>query len=344
MDFDGSGLVFIACQPRSGSTMLQRMLGAHSEIYTISEPWVMLHPLYALRENGIQTKYDAGLARTALESMFEELPNGRQDYIDGLRQMYGGLYEKLLRSTDKTLFLDKTPRYYHILGELQEVFPQARFLLLVRHPLSVLSSILRTWVHENWLHLSNFREDLLVAPDRIVKAQQNLSAKGLLVRYENLVQDPQSGLSTICEHLQVSFEPTMIEYGEKEGVKWTFGDPRSVYKHNRPKKVSMEKWTEPESAQEWRLLWEYAHKLGSETFGALGYQFEESIQKLDAVRPSNRDLRYTVSLKWLLKDKTELERRLSRRGVDIINTMRNDGIQSVILQVMKFLASRLRAS
>lgn len=69
-------LIFIACQPRSGSTMLQRILGSHSKIHTISEPWLMLHPLYALRHEGLQTDYDAVVARTALASVFNELPNG----------------------------------------------------------------------------------------------------------------------------------------------------------------------------------------------------------------------------------------------------------------------------
>ena len=38
--------------------------------------------------------------------------------------------------------LDKTPRYYHILPELLELFPKAKFVLLQRNPLSVFASIL----------------------------------------------------------------------------------------------------------------------------------------------------------------------------------------------------------
>ena len=47
-------LILMISPPRAGSTMLQRILGSHSDIHTVSEPWLVLHPLYALRPEGIR--------------------------------------------------------------------------------------------------------------------------------------------------------------------------------------------------------------------------------------------------------------------------------------------------
>lgn len=333
-------LAFIACQPRSGSTMLQRIIGAHSEVHTASEPWLMLHPLYALREEGIQTEYGASLACTALGSIFNELPNGRRDYIEGIRDMYRTLYAKLLESTNATLFLDKTPRYYLILPELREVFPEAKNILLVRHPLSVLASILRTWVKSNWLRLAKFDNDLVDAPRRIKEAKNGIGDM-MLVRYEDLVQRPDIEIAKLCNHLGITFEPDMIQYGSGEEKKWVFGDPESVYEHNQPQTSSLEKWAQPKNAQEWRLLWEYAHLLGPEIFDAFGYSFDDSTRKLTRVKPSSRDLRYTVSLDWLLEDKSDAQKRWTGHGTSMMDAMREEGPKEVATYVLQRLKSRI---
>lgn len=41
---EGENLIFLISQPRAGSTMLQKVLGSHPEIHTVSEPWVALPP------------------------------------------------------------------------------------------------------------------------------------------------------------------------------------------------------------------------------------------------------------------------------------------------------------
>ena len=48
-EYLGENLIFIISQPRSGSTLLQRMLSGNKDIKTSAETWLMLHPLYAVR-------------------------------------------------------------------------------------------------------------------------------------------------------------------------------------------------------------------------------------------------------------------------------------------------------
>jgi hypothetical protein len=45
---EGENFIFLISQPRAGSTMSQRILGSHPNIYTVSEPWILLGPLYPL--------------------------------------------------------------------------------------------------------------------------------------------------------------------------------------------------------------------------------------------------------------------------------------------------------
>ena len=47
--------------------------------------------------------------------------------------------------SDSIYFLDKTPRYYLILKELEQVFPDAKFIFLFRNPVQIYASMLSTW-------------------------------------------------------------------------------------------------------------------------------------------------------------------------------------------------------
>jgi len=318
--------------------MLQKMLGAHPSIHTTSEPWVMLHPVYALREQGVVAEYDADLARTGLQTFIDELPEGKRDYLDGLRRMYGHLYQQALSKTDATLFLDKTPRYYFILEELKAIFPEARLILLFRHPLAVLSSILRTWVQDRWLRLSQYRQDLVEAPARLLSGRDTLGDAAISVRYEDLVQEPARELKTLCKHLDIVFEDGIIEYGQGEGSEWKFGDPQTVYDHSRPQTSSLQKWAKVDDPQEWRLLRDYAEHLGKPTFERLGYSYADCLRTLEESRPSSAALRYTYSLDWLMNKPLEERSRWERHTVQFSHRVRNGGVS----EACRYLAERFR--
>jgi hypothetical protein len=326
MNFDGSDLVFIACQPRSGSTLLQRMLGGHPAVHTVSEPWVMLPPAYTLRDSGMDAEYDAQLAKTGIRTFWESLPEGRDDYVEGMRRMYGFLYQRALETTEASLFLDKTPRYYLILSELKQIFPEARFILLFRNPLAVLSSILRTWVGKQWLKLSDYRSDLVKAPNLLQNMASDSGSKVMTVQYEELVRRPQLKIAVLCEHLGIEVEPEITEYGGDDQEKWTFGDPDSVYEHSTPQTTSLEKWTRPDNAQQWRLLRDYATHLGEVTFERIGYDYDQCLNKLEASRPFSDTLRYTFSLDWLLSKDIRDRERWEHHAVQIADRCRKNGL------------------
>jgi hypothetical protein len=74
-------LIFVIGPPRSGSTMLQRMLASHSAIYTHPEPHIIT-PLAHLGyfENVEKAPYDHINAVEAIREYVDVLPNGEEDY------------------------------------------------------------------------------------------------------------------------------------------------------------------------------------------------------------------------------------------------------------------------
>jgi hypothetical protein len=186
----GENLIFLISQPRAGSTLLQRILSGHSEIHTTAEPWIMLHPLYALKKNGLVAEYDSELARLGLKDFISQVPEGQELYFKALRHMGGTLYNRALEVSGKRFFLDKTPRYHFIIPELKAVFPKAKFIFLLRNPLAVLSSTLESWFQNNPESLKKSLNyfDLLKGPLHLIQGIQLLKGDAVVVKYEELVE------------------------------------------------------------------------------------------------------------------------------------------------------------
>ena len=83
MPFRETGLIFLISQPRSGSTMLQKILGANKDVHTVSEPWIALHLLYMLRERGVTAEYGHALARAAVAESPSSNKNANSAYGGG---------------------------------------------------------------------------------------------------------------------------------------------------------------------------------------------------------------------------------------------------------------------
>lgn len=270
--FQGQSLIFLISQPRAGSTLLQRILGGHTEIHTAAEPWLMLHPLYALREQGVETEFNATYARNALRDFLTYQVDGEATYQEAVRAYAGVLYGRALQKAGKSLFLDKTPRYYYIIPELAHLFPEARFIILLRHPLAILASILQTWVKGHWPNLALYRDDLLLAPRLLLDGIRLLGEEAIVVHYETLVVQPEETIKTICRRLDLSFQPEMLQYGKQEPPAGRMGDPVTIHIHNKPMAGSLDSWVSLfETAQGRHFIESYLSELGPEILAELGY-------------------------------------------------------------------------
>jgi len=280
-------LIFLISQPRSGSTLTQKIIGTHSKVYTRSEPWIMLNPLSQFKQDGSYEKYGKSLENIGVNDFYSELPNGKKDYLTGLSDMYLSLYDKYLQKENKQYFLDKTPRYYLIIDELVEVFPNAKFIFLKRNPLAVLSSIINTWHGDDWYQLSRHRADLIDAVDAMIDASQKYSKTGYVFLYEDLLKKQTDTLNTVFNYIGIDFEEDVLNYNENNSEKWRFGDPKSVYEKSEIDPSNDLKWTKNlDNAQYWRVMHDYLQYLGKDKFEEYGYDFDENLEILKQKMPS----------------------------------------------------------
>ncbi|MGI9262859.1 MAG: sulfotransferase family protein [Woeseiaceae bacterium] len=268
----GHNLIFIISQPKAGSTLLQRLLAGHPDIQTSAETWLMLHPIYALRSTGIQTDYNAKWAATGVREFLGNYGDGETTYNDGLRSFAATVYGDVLKKHGKRFFVDKTPRYTMIVDELITLFPEAKFVFLLRNPLAILKSELHTYVKEDWQILADFRPDLIDAPARIVAARERLGDAGHTLRYEDLVSDPRGHIESLCGFLGIEFEPAMLDYSNTPAPRGKMNDPVGIHRHSTASTDSLERWKELGADPQLKhFALSYLAAVGDNTVADLGY-------------------------------------------------------------------------
>ncbi|MCX8072049.1 MAG: sulfotransferase [Candidatus Binatia bacterium] len=238
-------LIFVLSPPRSGSTLLMRMLAAHSQIYSRPEPHI-LPPLAHLGyfDTVDAAPFDHLQAAQAIREFVADLPRGEADYVDACRAYTDVLYGRMLaaRGAGKRYFLDKTPANALVLPFIARLYPRARYIVLLRHPAAIFASYANSFFDGDYVAAQRFNPILDRYVPAIARFLRERAVPMEVVRYEILVQQPEEEMRRLCGFLAVPYEPSMIEYGRHEFAFRGLGDPLTVQRQSRPIVDSVDKW------------------------------------------------------------------------------------------------------
>lgn len=238
-------LIFLLSAPRSGSTLLQRMIGGHSQIYTHPEPH-LISPIAHLGyyDNIDKAAFDHVNAAEALKSFVAELPRGEEDYLDALRAYTDIMYGRMLAPTGKARFLDKTPANSLVWPFLTKLYPHAKYLVLTRHPLAVFSSFANSFFDGDWQTAYEFNPVVERYVGALGRMLRERPVPLYHARYEALVKEPAQSLERMFAYCGLENEEGAEEYGKGPAMKKGMGDPIGVQQHDRPVTGSIGKWTQ----------------------------------------------------------------------------------------------------
>ena len=277
-------LIFVLSLPRSGSTLLQRVLGLHPQIATIAEPWLLLPICYSLREHGITAPYDHSLLVQATKDLCNHLPRGKDDYLESFGNAVKEIFRKIA-PTEK-YFLDKSPRYHLILDDLFTIFPDAKILVLWRNPLAIAASMMETWSSGRW-NLHRFYVDLYEGIDNLVKFSQIHADKILTVNFETFLSEPHSETKKITDYLDIEYNTSLINDFYNYPIEGYMGDKTGVYQYDRITTNSINKWRKTLS-NSLRKKWakKYINEIGMNQLNFMGYD-KKGLEKLLKETPTS---------------------------------------------------------
>lgn len=225
--------LFIVGSPRSGTTLLRRMIDSHPEIaVTLETHWI---PLYFENRTGLTE--DGYVTGALLPELFghKRFPHlgldpeavqrivvagGRIHYREFVARLFD-LYGKRMH---KRLVGDKTPPYVRKIAVLHELWPNARFVHLIRDGRDVCLSVLK-WrmAHKTAGARSTWAEDPVSTTAlwwewliRLGREAGEALPPGLYyeMSYEHLMSAPERQLRLMCEFLGVPFDDRMMRFHE----------------------------------------------------------------------------------------------------------------------------------
>lgn len=284
-----NGPIFVVGSMRSGSTMLRLILDSHPSIAIGGETGFM-GALLATKEI---PSWKFG------HRWYERLGWSETEMDERLRAFYAGLFERHAQAQGKPRWGEKTPFHTAHIGEMAQVFPDATFVGIVRHPGAVAASLRRRFHY-------TFAEalDYWTSTNRdMVRAASRLSGRFALLRYEDLVQAEKSVLRELLRHLD---EPWSDQVLEHHRVQRERGAPRvaegNTLTHEPVDPRRAGQWVGDVGTEERRLLAGCAPLAGF--FGYAVTESEPPAPWDDPVEP------YT----WLLTGTALARRRASSNG------------------------------
>ncbi|MBD0843782.1 sulfotransferase family protein [Streptomyces sp. TRM68416] len=182
--------VFVLSSVRSGSTLLRVLLNSHPRIR-------------APHEMHLRT-LTVGLGKPYTKKAMSELDLDQRELEFLLWDRI--LHRELVRS-GKQIIVDKTPGNAAVWERLHEGWPRARYIFLLRHPASMVDSLIAGRPDRD--PEATVRE-VLGYVEAVEAARTALP--GLTVRYEELTERPVEVTQEICAFLGVEWTPRMLDY------------------------------------------------------------------------------------------------------------------------------------
>lgn len=277
--------IFIVSLPRAGSTLLQRLLMGHPSIDSCGEPWLALPLVYMLEKDGVVAEYGHRSAATSIRQFVDGLPDGEDTFWKHSAEFLTALYADHTTKEGATHFVDKTPRYYKILGPLEKIYPLAPVIVLIRNPLSIFASMLN-FVEGDLRYMPMWKNDWLEGHEKIALA---LAADGLykVVRYESLITKPEESVSRLMGELGMAYDPRQLDQLSEQRLKR--GDPTGVKKYNEVDQSPLSSWKASiDTSTKKRMAMKWLGELPDEVWAAMAYKKDLVLEELQNHIPSKR--------------------------------------------------------
>jgi len=243
---------FVVGSDRSGTTMLMMMLDAHPHLGVARESWFLIELMRALPLKG-------ELSRENIQSAYEiisrhrrwrnwEIPDAvLQNCLDSLQKPdLATLIEAVFRLDErlagKPRWGDKTPAYVLEIERLREVFPDARFIHIIRDARDVCVSLRKVkWHGPTVVHMAKYWRRHVEAG---IRAGQRLGDDVYLqISYESIVADVEGSLEAICRFLEIPFDRGLLSWHER-AAEMTADKPMQFQSkiHRAPRPEDLERW------------------------------------------------------------------------------------------------------
>lgn len=224
-------LFFIVGRGRSGTSLLVTMLNQHPLIAIPPEAMfvMILYNKFAkykrMSNKRICTFYEHLWIEKCMNRWKMDKEELKKDLLEmaenasfsDLCRLVYYHYGKAHNKTENVVIGDKNPHYSYFIKELNELFPEAKYIYVTRD------------YRDNILSFKNVSFDLNLTTllayrwkyynETVLKLKSICPEKFLTLKYEQLLTDPKKQLEDICHFLEIDFCEDMLEYYKNKSDK-----------------------------------------------------------------------------------------------------------------------------
>lgn len=189
--------IFVVGMPRSGTTLIESILAAHSTVYGAGE----LPTLLDLQEQLLSIAELQGVA-AAREYLRVQAAAWRQRYLRALPPSAGA-----------SSVVDKQPLNFRSIGLIRLLFPESPIIYASRPALDVGLSIYRHKFSKSWPcahRLEHIGHYYSVHARIVAHWQQRYPDAIQIVDHTALVEDPETGIRRLLASVNLAFEPACL--------------------------------------------------------------------------------------------------------------------------------------
>lgn len=165
-------LIFVVGPPHSGTTLLATILGSNSECFLIPS------------ESAAYCK----------------------QHINTLRKPF----INKVSSIDSQFVVEKTPSHIFNIEKMREDFPDAKFILILKNPLDIVGSMLKTY--------DDFNFSVYTCSDYLSASLVALKKDIYLIQYEDIVSNFNETILNLCKYIGIEFQEKMINFHEHSPI------------------------------------------------------------------------------------------------------------------------------
>ncbi len=212
--------VFLVGAERSGTTLLRLMLDHHPEIAFNPE---FEYAVEMIGDNGTFPEPAAYRHWLSRQWLFQDAHYAVDESLDFPDLVNSFLRQKLEQGGSGKRLLGAT--VHHHFNRLKHVWPNARYIHIVRDPRDVARSVMGMgWAGNIWAGLDRWLDAERLWADMASGLDQS---RYINVKYEDLIENPGSQLEAICGFMGAPFHDAMFSYADKST--YDLPDPKLVY-------------------------------------------------------------------------------------------------------------------
>ena len=290
--------VFLLCPSRSGSTLLRVILAGHPQLFAPPELHLLTYNTLAQRRAALSNDLNSHLLNGTIRAIMQIKGTDAQTAQDLMRDLEGQnlttkqFYKLLQQWLGSKILVDKTPSYaYHldILKRAETEFTNPLYIHLVRHPYATIRSFTDAQLNrlipfmqsEEFTSIEYAELAWLTCHQNILKLLQDVPPqRQFRIKFEDLVNQPQSTVNNLCNFLGLNFFSEMLEPYQEQNQRMTDG-VEVVSKMSGDLKFHLHQGIDSHMAHRWQQYHsvDFLSDISTELAQTLGYSFPSIFAK-----------------------------------------------------------------